>query len=328
MAVNGGHDANPVVGNGQILPVHHLGDAVIEQHGGEDDAQDVLDHQEHPLALSLQGVFNDGDLDVLVVEQDLHRADDDHPDHAVPGGLVGPHKAGAENIPGLKGLKFSDIGDKFNLPTKTANDASMAALGEAKYGSGKEKDYQSVMFVTLGTGVGGGFVLNGKLFTGSLGGAGEIGHVFVVPDGDKCNCGSSGCIERYASATGFIAMAKQKIHKGVIPTTLTYEELDKGKAKALFDAAKKGDILAKETIAECSYYLGMSIAQALNMLDLDLVLIGGGLCKDFDMMIEHINRAVRNYGLRMMVGNLEIKPASLGNDAGVLGCAALFFRNN
>ena len=147
------------------------------------------------------------------------------------------HMGGAENIPGLKGLKFSDIGDKFNLPTKTANDASMAALGEAKYGSGKEKDYQSVMFVTLGTGVGGGFVLNGKLFTGSLGGAGEIGHVFVVPDGDKCNCGSSGCIERYASATGFIAMAKQKIHKGVIPTTLTYEELDKGKAKALFDAA-------------------------------------------------------------------------------------------
>ncbi|ACN83010.1 transcriptional regulator/sugar kinase [Brachyspira hyodysenteriae WA1] len=238
------------------------------------------------------------------------------------------HMGGAENIPGLKGLKFSDIGDKFNIPTKTANDASMAALGEAKYGSGKEKDYQSVMFVTLGTGVGGGFVLNGKLFTGSLGGAGEIGHVFVVPDGDKCNCGSSGCIERYASATGFIAMAKQKIHKGVIPTTLTYEELDKGKAKALFDAAKKGDALAKETIAECSYYLGMSIAQALNMLDLDLVLIGGGLCKDFDMMIEHINRGVRNYGLRMMVNNLEIKPASLGNDAGVLGCAALFFRNN
>ncbi|KLI28814.1 transcriptional regulator [Brachyspira hyodysenteriae] len=238
------------------------------------------------------------------------------------------HMGGAENIPGLKGLKFSDIGNKFNIPTKTANDASMAALGEAKYGSGKEKDYQSVMFVTLGTGVGGGFVLNGKLFTGSLGGAGEIGHVFVVPDGDKCNCGSSGCIERYASATGFIAMAKQKIHKGVIPTTLTYEELDKGKAKALFDAAKKGDALAKETIAECSYYLGMSIAQALNMLDLDLVLIGGGLCKDFDMMIEHINRGVRNYGLRMMVNNLEIKPASLGNDAGVLGCAALFFRNN
>ena len=107
-----------------------------------------------------------------------------------------------------------------------------------------------------------------------------------------------------------------------------YEELDKGKAKALFDAAKKGDELAKETIAECSYYLGMSIAQALNMLDLDLVLIGGGLCKDFDMMIEHINSGVRNYGLRMMVNNVEIKPASLGNDAGVLGCAALFFRNN
>ncbi|MBW5391683.1 transcriptional regulator/sugar kinase [Brachyspira pilosicoli] len=237
------------------------------------------------------------------------------------------HMGGAENVPGLHGIKFSDIGDLFDLPIKTANDASMAALGEAKYGSGKDKEYKSVMFITLGTGVGGGFVFNGKLFTGSLGGAGEVGHVFVVPDGDKCNCGSSGCIERYASATGFIAMAKQKIHKNVVPTTLTYEELEKGKAKAIFDAAKKGDALAKETIAECSYYLGMSIAQALNMLDLDLVLIGGGLCKDFDMMIEHIRRGVNNYGLRMMVRNLEIKPASLGNDAGVLGCAAMFFRN-
>ncbi|TXJ38156.1 ROK family protein [Brachyspira aalborgi] len=238
------------------------------------------------------------------------------------------HLGGAENIPGLHGLKFSDIGDLFNLTVKTVNDASAAALGEAKYGSGKEKKYQSIMFITLGTGVGGGFVLNGKLFTGALGGAGELGHVFVVPDGDRCNCGSSGCIERYASATGFINMAKQKIHKNLIPTTLTYEKLDKGKAKALFDAAKNGDILAKETIAECSYYLGMSIAQALNMLDLDLVLIGGGLCKDFDMMINDIKRGVQNYGLRMMVNNLEIKPASLGNDAGVLGCAALFFRNN
>ena len=238
------------------------------------------------------------------------------------------HLGGAENIPGLHGIKFSDIGDLFNLTVKTVNDASAEALGEAKYGSGKEKNYQSIMFITLGTGVGGGFVLNGKLFTGALGGAGELGHVFVVPDGDRCNCGSSGCIERYASATGFINMAKQKIHKNLIPTTLTYEKLDKGKAKALFDAAKNGDILAKETIAECSYYLGMSIAQALNMLDLDLVLIGGGLCKDFDMMINDIKRGVQNYGLRMMVNNFEIKPASLGNDAGVLGCAALFFRNN
>ena len=238
------------------------------------------------------------------------------------------HIGGAENVPGLYGLKFSDIGDLFNIPVQTVNDASAAALGEAKYGSGKEKNYQSILFITLGTGVGGGLVLNGKLFTGALGGAGELGHVFVVPDGDRCNCGSLGCIERYASATGFIGMAKQKIHKNLIPTSLTYEKLDKGKAKALFDAAKNGDILAKETIAECSYYLGMSIAQALNMLDLDLVLIGGGLCKDFDMMIDDIKRAVNNYGLRMMVRNLEIKPASLGNDAGVLGCAALFFRNN
>lgn len=238
------------------------------------------------------------------------------------------HIGGAENIPGLKGLKFSDIGDSIGVPTKHANDASVAALGEAKYGSGRDKDYKSVMFITLGTGIGGGFVLNGSLFTGAMGGAGEIGHVFVVPNGDACNCGSNGCIERYASATGFVNQAKQKIHKGLTPTDLTYEKLEKGKAKALFDAAKNGDILAKEVISECSYLLGTSIAQALNMLDLDLVLIGGGLCKDFDMMIEHIHRGVRNYTLRLPAKNVVIKPASLANDAGILGCAALFFRNN
>lgn len=238
------------------------------------------------------------------------------------------HLGGAENIPGLEGLKFSDIGDTLLLPTKHANDASVAALGETKYGSGRDKDYKSVMLVTLGTGIGGGFVLNGSLFTGAMGGAGEIGHVFIVPDGDACNCGSNGCIERYASATGFINHAKQKIHKRLLPTTLTHEKLEIGKAKALFDAAKDGDILAMEVVSECSYRLGMSIAQTLNMLDLDLVLIGGGLCKDFDMMIEHIKRAVRNYGLKIPAKNLTIKPASLGNDAGILGCAALFFRNN
>ena len=235
------------------------------------------------------------------------------------------HLGGAENIPGLFSIKFSDVGDNFNLPTKAANDASIAALGETKYGGGKDKDYRSVLFVTLGTGVGGGLVLDGKLFTGALGGAGEFGHVVVVPDGDKCNCGSSGCIERYASATGFINNAKQKIHKNLLKTSLTYEILEKDKAKAIFDAAKEGDILANDTIAECSYYLGISIAQAVNMLDLDLVLIGGGLSGNFDLMKDHIERGVRNYALRMMVNNLTIKKASLGNDAGVLGCAALFF---
>ncbi len=235
------------------------------------------------------------------------------------------HIGGAENIPGLHSIKFSDIGDKFNLPTKAANDASIAALGETKYGSGRDKNYHSVLFITLGTGVGGGLVLDGKLFTGALGGAGEFGHVVVVPDGDKCNCGSSGCIEKYASATGFINNAKQKIHKNLLKTSLTYEILERDKAKAIFDAAKEGDILANETISECSYYLGISIAQAVNMLDLDLVLIGGGLSDNFEYMKEHIERGVRNYALRMMVNNLTIKKASLGNDAGVLGCAALFF---
>lgn len=235
------------------------------------------------------------------------------------------HIGGAENIPGLNGVKFSDIGDTLSIKTRHANDASVAALGEYKYGKTRDKDYKSMMFVTLGTGVGGGFVLNGKLFVGARGAAGEIGHAVVVPNGILCNCGSQGCIEKYASATAFIDLAKQKIHKALLKTTLTYEKLEKNKAKAVFDEAKAGDELSKEVITECSYFLGVSISQAVNLLDLDLVLIGGGLSKDFNMMEKDIWRGVHDYSLRISAGDLIIKEASLGNDAGILGCAALIF---
>lgn len=232
---------------------------------------------------------------------------------------------GAENIMGMHGLKFSEVGDKFGLKTKHENDASSAALGEVVYGAGKGHKYRSTLLITLGTGVGGGIVFDGKIYRGSKGYAGEIGHTCVVPGGLECNCGSHGCLEQYSSAGGYIRNAKQRIHKGLYKTILTFEDLEKGKAKALFDAAKKGDQLSLDTIAECSHYLGMSVAHAMNMLDLDLVLIGGGLCKDFDMIVPHINRALHEYGLLLSVPLLTIKPASLGNDAGVLGCAAMFF---
>lgn len=235
------------------------------------------------------------------------------------------HIGGAENIPGLYGLKFSDVGDFFNIPSRHENDANLATLGEFVYGDKENKNYNGIMAVTLGTGIGGGFILDGRLYTGSHGGAGEIGHVCVVPNGLNCNCGSRGCIEQYASASGFVNLAKQKIHKGIKNTELTFDILEKGKAKIIFDYAKKGDELALDVIRECGYYLGISISQAINFFDLDLILIGGGLCKDFDMLIPHIKSAIYDYTLRISARDVEIKSASLGNDAGLLGCVALFF---
>ena len=232
---------------------------------------------------------------------------------------------GCENIEGMHGLRFSDIGDRFSLPTKHENDASTAALGEVVYGAGKGSEYKSALLITLGTGVGGGLVFDGHIYRGSKGYAGEIGHTCVIPGGLECNCGSYGCLEQYSSANGYIRNARQRMHKKLYNTILTEEDIIRDKAKSIFDAAKKGDQLASDTVSECSHILGMAIAHAMNMLDLDLVLIGGGLCKDFDMIIPHIDRALREYGLLLSVPLLTIKPASLGNDAGVLGCAALFF---
>lgn len=235
------------------------------------------------------------------------------------------HIGGAENIPGLLGVDFKAIGCTLNLDTHHANDASVAALGEFKYGTGRDKNSKAAMIVTVGTGIGGGFVFNGELFTGSIGGAGEIGHVCLVPNGETCNCGSKGCVERYCSATAYIKTAKTKVHRGLKQTSLTADIIDNGGAKVIFDYAKKGDALANDVVAECSYYLGISISQAVNMLDLDLVLIGGGICKDFDMIIPHVWSAVHDYTLRIQGTKLRIDKASLGNNAGILGCAAMFF---
>ncbi len=235
---------------------------------------------------------------------------------------------GGENIAGMFGIRFSDIGDKYGIPTKHDNDANVAALGEAVYGVGCGQDSTSALLITLGTGVGGGFVFDGKIFRGSKRYAGEIGHACVVPEGLQCNCGGRGCIEQYSSATGFINNAKRRLHKkSLYNSILTEELLERDSAKAIFDAAKKGDILSLDTIAECSHILGIFIGSVMNMLDLDLVMIGGGLCKDFDMIKPHIDRGLNEQGLMISVPLLKIIPASLGNDAGVLGCAALFFMN-
>ncbi len=239
---------------------------------------------------------------------------------------TGVHIGGAENVPGLKGLSFKDIGRVFNVDALHANDASVAALGEFRYGSGRGKDSKAAMIITVGTGIGGGFVFDGELFTGSIGAAGEIGHVCLVPNGERCNCGSVGCVERYCSATAYISSAKTKVHKGLKQTELTMDIIEKGGAKVIFDYAKKGDRLANDVVAECSHYLGIAISQATNMLDLDLVLIGGGICKDFEMIIPYVRSAVIDYTLKIQAERLSIEKASLGNDAGILGCAAMFFK--
>jgi glucokinase len=240
-------------------------------------------------------------------------------------GLVGEDTVllgGCENIPHLNGMRFGDIGDALGLPTKGDNDATVAALGEVSYGAGTGA--KAALVITLGTGVGGGIVINGKAYRGATGYAGEFGHTSIDPDGLACNCGSYGCIEQYASANALVRRAKQKlIH--ALDTSLTPKALEDDKAKAVFDAARAGDALAAEIIEETGMYLGMALSSAANLLNLDVVIVGGGMSKGFDLLKPAIERSLNNYTLKLERKILALKPAKLGNDAGILGCAALFF---
>lgn len=229
---------------------------------------------------------------------------------------------GCENVPGLHGMRFADIGDRFKLPTRAGNDATIAALGEVTYGAGK--GYTCVLLATLGTGVGGGLVFNGKPFYGYNGYAGELGHVSIDPAGLECNCGSYGCLERYASANALVKRAKQKL-RHELKTKITSEKLLNDKAKAVFDAAREGDKIAQEVIEEVGTYLGIGFSSVANLLNLDLILIGGGMSKGADMLIPSIKTCMKNYTLKWEYKHLELKQAQLGNDAGILGGAALFF---
>lgn len=240
-------------------------------------------------------------------------------------GLIGEDTVvlgGCENIRSLTSMRFADIGDAFDVETRADNDATVAALGEAVYGAGK--GYKVVLLATLGTGVGGGIVIDGKPFRGAFGYAGEFGHMCINTAGLQCNCGSYGCIEQYASATGLVNRAKQKIyHK--LETSLSIEQLEKEKAKAVFDAAREGDAVASEIIREVGHYLGIGFSAAVNLLNPDLILVGGGMSKGADLLIPHIKSYMKNYTLPLAFDGIKIEVASLGNDAGILGSAALAF---
>lgn len=229
---------------------------------------------------------------------------------------------GSENIPGLSRTKFSDIGDILGLPTKADNDATVAALGEATYGAGR--GYKAVLLATLGTGLGGGIIIHGKAYRGATGYAGELGHMPVIPGGIPCNCGSYGCLEQYASASAVVNRAFQKIQHNYT-TTLTRDIVMKDKAKAVFDHAREGDAAAIEILEDTAYYLGIGLASAANLLNLDRILIGGGMSLGADILAPMVDRALKQYTLKLEYQTLSVAPATLGNKAGILGCAAMFF---
>lgn len=209
------------------------------------------------------------------------------------------------------------------LPVFMSNDANVAALGE--FVAGGAKEYNSAVMVTLGTGVGGGIILDGKIWEGYKSAGAEIGHTVIAVDGEQCSCGRKGCWEAYSSATALIRDTKRAIEKN--PSSLMAEIAEndgKVSGKTAFSAAKKGDSVAQEVIDNYIKHLAEGIANILNLIAPEVVLLGGGIAYEGENLLVPLRKKVKSlvYGTDDSMHG-EIKSATLGNDAGIIGAAAL-----
>ncbi len=216
-----------------------------------------------------------------------------------------------------------ELGEKTGLKVRVGNDANVAALGEMWQGGGK--GYKNVIMITLGTGVGGGIIIDGKIINGSNGAGGEIGHVFVdEAEEEKCGCGKCGCLEQYASATGIVRLAKRALAADGRDSAL--RSVENLSAKAVADAAKAGDALALEVLEKMGKILGTALANAACIVDPEVFVIGGGVSKAGTIITE----VIRKYYIErafQSCRNADFALAQLGNDAGVYGCVYLLLNS-
>ncbi len=207
------------------------------------------------------------------------------------------------------------------IKTKVGNDANVAALGEAWKGAGA--GVKNAVMVTLGTGVGGGIIIDGRIVHGVHGAGGEIGHINVNPDElIPCNCGRKGCLEQYASATGIARLTRDRLSKDDKASSLRNITITDITAKDLFDAFKAGDELAVEVGEQFGEILGRALANISNTVDPEMIVIGGGVSNAGDVLIPLIRKYFEKYTFAS-VATTMIRLATLGNDAGIYGCARL-----
>ncbi|MFN2491561.1 MAG: ROK family protein [Pyrinomonadaceae bacterium] len=228
----------------------------------------------------------------------------------------------APNLQCLDGFRLSAaLKSELDWPAILENDANAAAIGEMWRGAGK--GYRTLICLTLGTGVGGGIVLDGKLWRGADGSAAEIGHMSVDPFGDvACGCGSRGCLEVYASATAVVRMTVEARPRYPNSSVRTCADLT---SKHIYRAGLEGDELALEVFRRIAVYLGIGIANLLNILDPEIVIIGGGLSNAWELFEKEMRQQVTERAFPIPARRVNIVRAQCGDDAGVLGAARLAF---
>jgi len=226
------------------------------------------------------------------------------------------------NIPGWVDVPVAKImEEEFKVPTRLDNDVRCAALGELNFGAGK--GCENLVCITVGTGIGSGIILNGKLIRGASNAAGEIGHIkLAVHDGPLCGCGDFGCFEAYASGPAIVAMAREYIAGG---KSSKYKEMatEELSPYIVAQAALQGDVVAKRIYTKMGETIGIGLSSVVNLLNPEKIIIGGGVAEAGDILLEPIRKTIAKRAMPIQAAAVEIVPAQLGNSAGVIGASLL-----
>ncbi len=233
----------------------------------------------------------------------------------------------APNLPGWRDVPLRKIlEDEFNMKVVLENDANAAAWGERCFGAGQ--GVNNLVCFTLGTGIGGGIIIDGKIYHGNNYGAAELGHMTVNKDGPRCNCGNYGCLEAYSSATGIKNRIKNRIREGIKSDFLNFDEdklFESLRLKSIFEAARKGDRLTSIVVEEAISYLGIAIANITNILNPEMVVLVGGITNEGEKLLIPLKGEVKKRAFYSNYKSLKIVIGELGGNAGVLGAAALLW---
>ena len=226
------------------------------------------------------------------------------------------------HLPGWYAVPLRDIvRDRYGVDTYLINDVKAAVLGEHRFGAGQGID--NLVCITLGTGIGGGIITNGKLYFGEVGGAGEVGHMTIEANGPRCVCGNTGCWELFVSGTAIEREVARHLVSGEASALAEiYQQNGRVTAEDVAIAARNGDVLAIRVIASSARYLGIGLVNLVNIFNPGMIIIGGGLSRMGDILLEPAIQVVKDKAFRVLSGAVRIVPSRLGDDAAVLGGAA------
>lgn len=228
------------------------------------------------------------------------------------------------NLPGWDAFPLRQkLEEMFGAPAFIDNDANAAALAEQRFGAGC--GYNNIIYITVSTGIGAGFILDGRLYRGSDFSAGEFGHIVMGPHGPKCNCGGRACLEALASGTAIARIARSKALR--TPGSQLAKVMDRNggaiSAKDVVQGARAGDKVAGSIIEKAATYIGLGVTTAIHMLNPDIIIIGGGLSRSGKMLFDPIRRTVAERAQKHLAGHVPIVPAKLGNKVGIYGALAV-----